>query len=185
MLGVKFGQKQYVLTILKDVEDEVRRSATLKSKFPWFDGDAFVTERVTYQVRLSKEDKAKLDAAQSIFWNYVVDDPLQFTKGKRSPPSLVDCRVLAFGLIKNAHVVTDDLGMHDLASVFGLKKSVWHGYELLAKMLTAKLIDKTLVMQIFDALENNQDLPATWQASKHGTFRKVFGKAVNNDNKYT
>jgi hypothetical protein len=59
MLGVKFGQKQYVLTILKDVEDEVRRSATLKSKFPWFDGDDFVTERVTYQVRLSKEDKAR------------------------------------------------------------------------------------------------------------------------------
>jgi hypothetical protein len=81
-------------------------------------------------VRLSKEDKAKLVAAQSVFWNHVVNDPLQFTRSKRSPPSLVDCRVLAFGLIKNAHVVTDDLGMHDLASVFGLKKSVWHGSPL-------------------------------------------------------
>ena len=29
LLGVKFGQKDYVLTVLKDVEDEVRRSPKL------------------------------------------------------------------------------------------------------------------------------------------------------------
>ncbi len=37
LLGVEFGQKRYVLTVLRDVEDEVRRSRTLRFKFPWFD----------------------------------------------------------------------------------------------------------------------------------------------------
>jgi hypothetical protein len=185
MLGVKFGQKEYMLTILKDVEDEVHRSATLKDKFPWFDGVTFTEERFAHQVRLSGQEKAQLAAAQSVLWNYVVSDPIQFTRGKRSPPSPVDCRVLAFGLIKDAHVVTDDLGMHDLAVAFSLRNTVWHGHELLAKMLTAKLIDKALVLDIFEALENNKDLPASWQVAKHITFQKVFGKATDNGKKNT
>ena len=37
LLGIRFGQKGYVLTILKDVEDEVHRSARLQEYFPWFD----------------------------------------------------------------------------------------------------------------------------------------------------
>jgi hypothetical protein len=60
---------------------------------------------------------------------------------------------------------------------FALKNTVWHGFKLLAKMLSAKRIDKALVLAIFEALENNEDLPATWQIAKHSTFQKVFGKA--------
>ena len=37
LLGVKFGQKDYVLTVLKDVEDEVRRSPKLRFNHPWFE----------------------------------------------------------------------------------------------------------------------------------------------------
>ena len=45
LLGVKFGQKDYVLTVLKDVEDEVRRSPKLRFNHPWFDEATLGAER--------------------------------------------------------------------------------------------------------------------------------------------
>lgn len=45
LLGVEFGQKEYVLTVLRDVEIEVRKSRKLQFKFPWFDNEDFGAER--------------------------------------------------------------------------------------------------------------------------------------------
>lgn len=175
MLGVVFGQKNYVLTILKDVETEVHRKGALKFKYPWFDGEEVAAERGAKQVRLKAEEKAQLDAAQSVLHGWVLMNPVPYTTRKRSPPSTTDCRVLAFGQIRNAIVVTDDLGMHQLATDFGI--TVWHGHELLKKMLTAKLITNDQVREIFEALELNGDLTETWREAKHSIFSKIFGKA--------
>ena len=41
VVGIKFGQKDYVLTIHKTVEDEVRRNPRLKSRYPRFDTEEF------------------------------------------------------------------------------------------------------------------------------------------------
>lgn len=97
-----------------------------------------------------------------------------YTTAGRSPPSSTDCRVLAFGQIRDAIVVTDDLGMHKLAQDFGI--AVWHGHELLKKMLTAKRITNEEVKSIFEALELNGDLTETWRQAKHTSFLKLFGK---------
>lgn len=59
-------------------------------------------------------------------------------------------------------------------SQFGI--NIWHGYELLAKMRTAKKVDVNLVKEIYEAIENNGDLPAKWKEAKHTTFSKIFGK---------
>ena len=45
ILGVAFGQKNYVLTILKDVETEVHRNGALRFKYPWFDSEEVAAER--------------------------------------------------------------------------------------------------------------------------------------------
>ena len=95
------------------------------------------------------------------------------TRGGRQPPSDTDCRVLAFGQIREAIVVTDDLGMHRLAGDFELP--IWHGWELLAKMRSAKKVDNDLIREIYDALERNGDVTATWREAKHTEFVKVFG----------
>ena len=39
MLGVKFGQKEYVITILPEIEKEVLRSSRLMHNFPRFLND--------------------------------------------------------------------------------------------------------------------------------------------------
>ncbi len=147
LLGIEFGQKRYVLTILKDVEDEVHQSPKLKFLFPWFDNQALIEERLAKRVRLSTVEKAQIEAATSVLRAHVVENIDSFTSYGRSPPSRIDCFCLTFGQIRTAIVVTDDLGMHQLAKEFGL--SVWHGYELLKKMLSAKMIDGGSVREIY------------------------------------
>ncbi len=173
MLGVKFGQKEYVLTILKDVEDEVHRSARLKFNFPWFSNPELAAERMAQSIKLSREEQAQLNAAASMLRGWVLTNATSYTSLDRSPPSPTDCRVLAFGQIRTAIVVTDDLGMHQLAKDFEI--AVWHGHELLKKMLTAKAVNTNLVREIFEALEANGDLPPTWRHSRHVAFSKIFG----------
>jgi hypothetical protein len=103
----------------------------------------------------------------------VLENAESYTSYGRSPPSQTDCFCLAFGQIRPSIVVTDDLGMHQLAEDFDIK--IWHGHELLKKMLSAKMIDNDLVREIFNALELNDDLPRSWQEAKHSAFKKIFG----------
>lgn len=173
MLGVKFGHKEYVLTILKDIEDEVHRSPALKFKFPWFSSPALASERLAQAIKLSRDEQAQLTAAASILRSEVLTNATHYTSHGRSPPSSTDCHVLAFGQIRTAIVVTDDLGMHQLAKDFEI--TVWHGHELLKKMLTAKVVNNNLVKEIFEALETNGDLPHTWRHSRHTAFSRIFG----------
>jgi len=81
--------------------------------------------------------------------------------------------VLAFGQIRPAIVVTDDLGMHRLANDFEI--AIWHGWELLSKMRTAKIVQSELIREIYAALETNRDLTKTWIDAKHTALAKVFG----------
>jgi hypothetical protein len=175
LLGKPFGQKAYVLGVLRDVDDEVHRSPRLRSNYPWFDMADLASERKTYSPRLTQEEKEALNAATSVLLGLVQLDALQFMKHGRSPPSRTDCRVLAFGQIRPAVVVTDDLGMHLLADMVGID-NVWHGHELLKKMLSAKAIGNDLVREIYSALEVNRDLPPSWVQAKQASFNKVFGK---------
>lgn len=80
---------------------------------------------------------------------------------------------MAYAQVKGAIVATDDLGMHTLATDFDLK--VWHGWELLAKLKSAKVVDNDLVREIFDALERNNDMTDTWRNAKHKDFARIFG----------
>ena len=170
MLGVAFGQKNYVLTILQDVEDEVHRNPNLQFKFPWFDDQVIASERLATRLRLSVAERKNLEVARSVLRGHVLSNSGNY----KTPPSNTDCRVLAFGQIRTAIVVTDDLSMHQLASEFSIP--VWHGHDLLRRMLTAKMITNEQVREIFEALEVNGDLTETWKKAKHTEFVKVFGR---------
>lgn len=174
-VGREFGQVPYVVVILKAVEEEVHRSAKLLFKNPWFDEPQFAQERMAKQTRLSAADKQEMKLVQDILMGTVQLDIDKYTSYGRSPPGPTDCWLLAYGQVKNAIVVTDDLGMHTLAAEAGLK--VWHGFEMLAKLKTAKVVDNDLVREIYDALDRNGDLTDTWRRAKHEVFSRVFGLA--------
>ena len=174
LLGVPFGQKRYVLHVLEDVETEVNRNPRLRFHYPWFEGDpAVAAERQSHRLRLSREERDQLDAAARFLHDWVLQDVRRFATGGRSPPGPTDCRVLAFGQVRPAIVVTDDLGMHELAREFNI--GVWHGFDLLAKLRTAKAVSDELVREIYAALEANGDLTASWREARHTVLAKVFG----------
>jgi predicted nuclease of predicted toxin-antitoxin system len=172
-VGRQFGQVPYVVVILKAVEEEVHRNPKLQFKNPWFDEPEFAQERMAKQTRLSSAEKQDMKLVQDVLMGTVQLDVEKYTSHGRSPPGATDCWLLAYGQVKGAIVVTDDLGMHTLAAEVGLK--VWHGFELLAKLKTAKVVGNDLVREIFDALERNGDMTETWRKAKHEEFVKVFG----------
>jgi hypothetical protein len=172
-VGRQFGQVPYVVVILKVVEDEVHRSPKLQFKNPWFDEPEFAQERMAKQTRLTTVEKQDMKLVQEVLLGTVQLDIDQYTSHGRAPPGATDCWLLAYGQIKGAIVVTDDLGMHTLAIEANLK--VWHGFELLAKLRTAKVVDNALVREIYDALERNSDMTETWRKAKHDQFGKIFG----------
>ncbi|MCP4766551.1 MAG: hypothetical protein GY875_09780 [Gammaproteobacteria bacterium] len=173
LLGVSFGQKNYTLTILKAVEDEVHRSTRLAYQYPWFDGSEYATERLAKSVRLSRTERGSVEAATSVLRSHALENATTYVSRGRSPPSYIDCYCLAFGQIRNAIVATDDLGMHQLARDFDI--TIFHCHDVLKKMLTAKLIDKDKVREIFEALEINDDMTQSWKAARHTSFKKIFG----------
>ena len=172
-VGRQFGQVPYVVVILKAVEDEVHRSPRLKFHNPWFDEPEFAQERLAKQKRLSADDKSAMTLVQDVLLGMVQMEVDKYTSHGRHPPGPTDCWLLAYAQVKNAVVVTDDLGMHTLASEAGLK--VWHGFELLAKLKTAKVVDNELIREIYDALERNGDMTETWRQAKHREFARIFG----------
>jgi predicted nuclease of predicted toxin-antitoxin system len=172
-VGRQFGQVPYVVVILKVVEEEVHRSPKLQFKNPWFDEPELVQERMAKQTRLSAAEKQDMKLVQEVLLGTVQLDIDKYTSHGRSPPGATDCWLLAYGQVKDAIVVTDDLGMHTLAAEAGLK--VWHGFELLAKLKSAKVVDNDLVREIFDALERNSDMTETWRKAKFDQFGKIFG----------
>lgn len=172
-VGRQFGQVPYVVVILKAVEDEVHRSPRLKFHNPWFDEPEFALERLAKQKRLSADDKSAMTLVQDVLLGMVQMEVDKYTSHGRHPPGPTDCWLLAYAQVKNAVVVTDDLGMHTLASEAGLK--VWHGFELLAKLKTAKVLDNELIREIYDALERNGDMTETWRQAKHREFGRIFG----------
>ena len=175
-VGRQFGQVPYVMTIHKVTEDEVHRNPHLQFRNPWFDQSEHAQERMAKQVRLTAVEKAQIEAAQSVLLGWVRMDVDRFTSYGRSPPGEADCWLLAFGQVRPAVVVTDDLGMHELVKDFPDIK-VWHGYELLAKLRTAKVVDDALIRAIYEALEANGDLTRTWREAEHSAFKKIFGLA--------
>ncbi len=100
LLGVSFGQKGYVLTILKDVEDEVSASARLKEHFPGFDDLPLEQERLAKRVRLSAAEKAQIHAMTTVLRAHVLENTKSYTTLGRSPSSPTDCFCLAFGQVR-------------------------------------------------------------------------------------
>lgn len=175
-VGRQFGQVPYVVVILKAVEEEVHRSPKLQFKNPWFDAPEFAQERMAKQTRLTAAEKQDMKLVQDVLLGTVQLDIDKYITHGRSPPGATDCWLLAYGQVKGAIVVTDDLGMHTLAADADLK--VWHGFELLAKLKTAKVVGNDLVRDIFDALERNDDMTETWRKAKHAEFARIFNLPI-------
>jgi hypothetical protein len=92
----------------------------------------------------------------------------------RDPPGPTDCHVLAVALLRSWWVATDDEGMHQVGKDFEVKTI--YCFEVLHKLLSADMVDKAKVVEIYEALESNGDMTAKWVDAKTSLFNGIFGK---------
>lgn len=172
-LGFEIGQKKYVLKVLPAVEQEVTRNPRLAEKFPWFESENYVVERQTHKIRFLKSQRESWTAASSVLRAYVARNSKEF----KNPPSNVDCDVLACGQedVLGALIVTDDESMLKLGKLFDI--ACISSNQLLKIMLSAKIIDKAKVREIFEALYRNGDMPQRWLDEAKQLFQTVFSQS--------
>lgn len=175
LLGVKFNPaKEYVLIVLPDVEKEVLRNQELSYRYPWFADDDHRTERRSNTVRFDADEKKQLHSDQQFMLQHSRANAGSLMQLGRDPPGPTDCYVLAVAMLRSWWVATDDEGMHQVGKNFDVKTI--YCFEVLHKLLSADLINKEKVVEIYDALEANGDLPARWVDAKAKLFKAVFGK---------
>lgn len=175
LLGVKFNPaKEYVLIVLPDVEKEVLRNRELAFRYPWFEDDDHRNERRSNTVKFSADEKKQVDGDQKFILKQSRANANSLMQLGRDPPGPTDCHVLAVALLRSWWVATDDEGMHQVGKDFEVKTI--YCFEVLHKLLSADMVDKAKVVEIFDALESNGDMTVKWVDAKTSLFKGVFGK---------
>ena len=75
LLGVVFGDENYCLYVLPDLEKEYGRSARLRTKFHWVNDDQYVQNR-KHTIAVSKKEKKEIDRAREIIDDYKYENCL-------------------------------------------------------------------------------------------------------------
>lgn len=174
LLGKRFNPaKDYVLIVLQEVEAEVHRQSRLVHHYPWFDGPEYAEERKTHRARLAKNQKEEALGNKKFLLSHVARNVRDYLLRGRDPPGDTDCYVLGVAMACNWCVATDDENMHALGRDFDI--DCLYACDVLHKLLSADMIDKDKVIEIYEALEANGDLTARWIDAKGRLFKKVFG----------
>jgi len=158
-----FGDQEYCLYALRELQDEYDRQPRLKSKFPWVDEPEYRSNR-NKSPTLSKKQKRELATVFDFMWDHVVHE--------LPGPSRVDVRILTHGYVLEIPVATDDIDMHKLANVFGVK--VLKTLELLKLMLDADHVSIEKIRQIAAFWTYENDEPADHARD----FRRLFGESA-------
>lgn len=72
-------------------------------------------------------------------------------------------------------VATDDENMRTLGKEFEVQ--CFYSFDVLHKLLSAGMIDRAKVIEIYAALEANGDITARWIDAKGKLFKKVFSSS--------
>jgi len=176
LLGKKFNPvKDYVLIVLREVADEVHRQPRLVHQYPWFDDAEYTEERKRYGARLTKGQKDEAAENKKFLLSHVAQHARAYLVQGRDPPSDTDCYVLGVAMACNWCVATDDENMRALGKDFEVQ--CLYAFDVLHKLLSAGMIDKAKVIEIYEALEANGDMTVRWIDAKGKLFKKVFGSS--------
>lgn len=175
LLGFKFNPaKDYLLLVVPEIEDEVINRPRLTRLYPWFEDALLASERGAHMPKLTKADKQAIEQSHKFLLSHVARNATSYMKLERSPPGETDCYVLAVAMEKKWSVATDDENMHILGGEFAVP--CFYGFDVMHKLHSAGMIDNNKVIEVYEALETNNDLPARWVGAKLKLFKKVFGK---------
>ena len=153
LLGQVFGEENFCLYVLKELDQEYDNSRRLKTQFSWVDEDEYFTNR-KIKLSLSRKDKNSIDIAYDVLWEHASSNSIG--------TSTIDTKYLAYGHVLNIPIITDDTGMKDLADVFDIQ--LMTSLELMSLMENCELIDRNKIYQIVAYWGYEIDKPANFRS---------------------
>lgn len=161
LLDRSFGEKNYCLYVLKELDDEFSRSRRLQTQYSWVEEKEFQSNR-NKRITLSKKNKREIELTLDFLRQHKIDNRLSVSE--------VDILYLTYGYVLDVCVVSDDTDMLEVAEVFNIKTRKTQ--ELLRLMLDCEHIDMEKVRQIAAYWEYISDKPAKFRQD----YIDIFGE---------
>lgn len=159
LLNTIYGEDNYCLYVLKELDDEFDRSRRLQNKFDWVDDEEYIANRKKRLV-LSRKDKKGIATTEELLYQYKIDNTLGVSK--------IDILCLAYGFILNIPVATDDSDMIQLARDFDIQ--ILKTLDLMYQMEKCEHISMDKVRQIAAYWSYVQDKPGNFRSD----FQRIF-----------
>ncbi len=148
LLDVVFGEQNYCLYVLKELDDEFSRNKRLKTEFGWVDEEEYVVNRGK-RLALSRKEQREIKITVEFLWRHKIDNELGISK--------VDILCLAHSYVLSIPVVTDDADMLEVAESFAIQ--AMKTLKLMRLMLDCGYVDIGRVRQIAAYWEYISDKP--------------------------
>jgi len=161
LLNVVFGDKQYCLYVIKELQIEYDRNPRLKNTFSWVNDSEYAENR-SRVLEVTREEKAEIKRAYDFILDYV--------RTVHPGVSKIDVRCLSHAEQLGIPVVTDDEEMRSVAREYGIK--TYKTLELLKLMLECHYIGIEKIREIAACLRYCNDMPKDFKAD----YEKLFGE---------
>jgi hypothetical protein len=152
LLDVPFGEENYCLYVLKELDGEFSSNRRLRTSFHWVDEDEYADNRKK-RLSLSRKDKRSIEITVDFLKQHKIDNRLSVSE--------VDILCLAYAQVLGIPVVTDDMDMIEVAAIFSIKHM--KTLDLMRLMLDSGHIDMDRVRQIVAYWEYISDKPASFR----------------------
>lgn len=161
LLDVVFGENDYCLYVLKELDDEFCRNKRLQTQFSWVEEEEYAANRKK-RLTLSRQDRKNIDLTVEFLRGHKMENELGVSD--------VDILGLAHGHVLNITVVTDDSDMLQCADDFNIP--TMKTLELLQLMVASDHIDMQKIRQIASYWEYIADKPGNFRSD----YIRIFGE---------
>ncbi len=161
LLDAPFGEANYCLYVLKELQKEYERNPRLKRSFAWVNEPEYVENR-TKRLVVKRIEKVEIDRAYKFI--------LSFSRQVHPGVSKIDVLCLAHAEQLDIPVVTDDADMLEVAAQYGIK--TLKTLDLLKLMLNCNNIDMRKVREVAAYLVYQNDTPKDFRKD----YKKLFAE---------
>jgi len=161
LLDTIYGEENYCLYVLKELNDEFDRSRRLQDKFEWVNEDEYVENR-SKRLSLSNKNKKAISTTVELLQQHKIENCLGVSK--------IDIQCLAYGFVLEVPVVTDDGDMIQLAKDFDIE--ILKTLNLMSVMVVCEHISMDKVRQIVAYWKYIQDKPGNFRGDYIAIFKE-------------
>ena len=147
------------------LDSEYARSQRLKTKFEWVNSRKHKTDRHAKRYKPTGKWDKQSKTAFTFLAAYAAERKLNLAPA--------DLQALAIGLIRGISIVTDDVGMQDVAEAHQI--DCIGILDLLKLMLDAGRIGQDTVAEVLQYLEHERDLPMP-RKKLQSAYEETFGE---------